>query len=109
MASRGGAVVKFAPRGAEQGRAKEVYSPDDSTKCQDHLEVMDQKNMDAEIQQCFDRGGGEILDQTTRIDEDGETAEQGVEQGLLVTGTRAIDPPEAKYAEDESSQDGQLP
>lgn len=57
--------------------------------------------MDAEIQQCFDRGGGQVLDQTTRIEEDGETAaQQEVEQGLLVAGARAIDPPEAKYAED---------
>ncbi|KAI6769880.1 hypothetical protein HG530_004509 [Fusarium avenaceum] len=107
MASRGVQLSNLIQEG--RNRAKEVYSPNDSTKCQDHLEVMDQKNMDAEIQQCFDRGGGEVLDQTARIDEDGETAEQDVEQGLLVAGTRAIDPPEAKYAEDESSQDGQLP
>lgn len=84
-----------------RSETEEVDSPNDSTKCQDHLGVMDQKNMDAEIQQCFDRGGGQVLDQTTRIEEDGETAaQQEVEQGLLVAGARAIDPPEAKYAED---------
>ncbi|KAI6761290.1 hypothetical protein HG531_001843 [Fusarium graminearum] len=79
------------------------------TKCQDHLEMMDQKNMDAEIKQCFDRGRREVFEQATSIDEDGEAAEESVEQGLLVAGARAINPPEAKYAEDESSQDGQLP
>ena len=65
--------------------------------------------MDAEIQQCFDRGGRKVFDQATGIDKDSKTAEEGVEQGLLVAGARAIDPPEAKYAEDESGQDGQLP
>jgi hypothetical protein len=51
----------------------------------------------------------EVFEQATSIDEDGKAAEESVEQGLLVAGTRAINPPEAKYAEDESSQDGQLP
>lgn len=43
-----------------------------------------------------------MLEQATRVNEEGEAAEQGVEQGLLVTGARAIDPPEAEDAEDES-------
>lgn len=81
-------------------------SPNDSTKCQDHLEMMNQKNMDAEIKQCFDRGGRKVFDQATSIDQDSKTAEECVEQGLLVAGARAINPPEAKYTEDESSQDG---
>lgn len=98
-----GVVLSNSTRGAG------ANSPNDSTKCQDHLEMMDQKNMDAEIKQCFDRGRREVFEQATSIDEDGEAAEESVEQGLLVAGARAINPPEAKYAEDESSQDGQLP
>lgn len=43
-----------------------------------------------------------MLEQATRVNEEGEAAEQGVEQGLLVAGARAIDPPEAEDAEDES-------
>jgi hypothetical protein len=50
--------------------------------------MMNQKNMDAEIKQCFDRGRGEVFEQATSIDEDGKAAEESVEQGLLVAGTR---------------------
>ena len=83
-------------------------APDNSTECQDHLEVMNQQDIETELEDGVVAGSVHVLCETAGVDEDRESAEQDIE-GLLVARVWAIDPPEAEDADDEGGQHGQLP
>lgn len=86
-------------------------SPDNGAERQDHFEVMDEQDMGTEVEQCVQANGGHghVQQQSARVEEQSEAADDSVDEGLLVARVRVIDPPEPEDAEDERGQDGQLP